>query len=78
MTPTKTSNPQNLIVRNLPAELSDSEKEDLLRHFGAVSVKILPSKRKPMVIAGFENEAIARNILYRLHQLDVLGKLLYF
>ena len=30
-----------LIVRHLPSSLDASEKEDLLKHFGAVSVKCM-------------------------------------
>ncbi|XP_044736119.1 RNA-binding region-containing protein 3-like [Chrysoperla carnea] len=64
---------QVLVIRNLPSDLSDANKEDLLRHFGAISVKIVTSKRKPIVFAKFETEAKARNVLFRLHQLEVLG-----
>lgn len=32
---------RTLLVRHLPAELTAAEKEDLLQHFGAVSVRVL-------------------------------------
>lgn len=32
---------RTLLVRHLPAELTAAEKEDLLKHFGAVSVRVL-------------------------------------
>lgn len=34
-------NSRTLLVRHLPAVLTASEKEDLLRHFGASSVRVL-------------------------------------
>lgn len=41
MKPTST-----LLVRHLPPDLTSDEKEELLKHFGAVQVKILSSKIK--------------------------------
>lgn len=35
---------RTLLVRHLPAELSAEEKEDLLRYFGAQSVRVLSDK----------------------------------
>lgn len=35
-----------LLIRHLPSELSHKEKEEFLRHFGAVDVKILGSENK--------------------------------
>lgn len=42
---------RTLLVRRLPAELSAAEKEDLLKHFGAVSVRVL-SDHGRLVSAG--------------------------
>ena len=39
---------KTLIVRHLPADLSREEKEDLLKYFGASSVRAL-SDRGPLV-----------------------------
>lgn len=41
MAPTRT-----LLLRHLPPDLSSYEKEELLKHFGAVHVKSLSSKIK--------------------------------
>ncbi|KFO26898.1 Alpha-amylase 1 [Fukomys damarensis] len=50
---------RTLLVRHLPAELSAEEKEDLLKYFGAQSVRVLSDK--------------GRLALTRLHQLKLLG-----
>ncbi|KDR17564.1 RNA-binding protein 40-like isoform X2 [Zootermopsis nevadensis] len=70
MKPTST-----LLVRHLPPDLTSDEKEELLKHFGAVQVKILSSKIKKsnILFARFESEAAATAALHRLHQLDILG-----
>lgn len=34
---------KTLLIRHLPAELSQDEKEDLLKYFGAKSVKVFPN-----------------------------------
>lgn len=64
-----------LLIRHLPPYFSIDEKEDLLKHFGAVHVKNLSSKIKKSntVFARFESEAAATAALHRLHQLDILG-----
>lgn len=64
-----------LRVKNLPKELSDTEKEEFLRHFGAVKVKIISSKakQKSIAFAKFETKEIAKAVLLRLHQLTVLN-----
>lgn len=41
MGPTRT-----LLLRHLPPDFSSTEKEELMKHFGAVHVKILSSKIK--------------------------------
>lgn len=35
---------KTLLVRHLPSELSREEKEDLLKYFGASSVRVLSTK----------------------------------
>lgn len=64
-----------LRVKNLPKELSDAEKEDFLRHFGAVKVKIITSKakEKSVAFAKFDSKEIAKAVLLRLHQLTILN-----
>lgn len=37
-----------LLVRHLPASLTSEEKEDLLRHFGAIRVRVM-GNRGPLV-----------------------------
>lgn len=62
-------------IKNLPKELSDAHKEDFIRHFGASKVKVLTSrvKEKSVVYAKFESDEIAKNVLFRLHQINVLN-----
>lgn len=44
----QTKKSRTLIVRHLPRELNRDEKEDLLKYFGASSVKVL-SEKGPLV-----------------------------
>lgn len=64
-----------LKVKNLPKDLTDAEKEDFLRHFGAIQVKIITSKAKERstAYAVFRSKAIAKNVMFRLHQAVVLN-----
>ncbi|XP_055001441.1 RNA-binding region-containing protein 3 isoform X2 [Sorex araneus] len=66
---------RTLLVRHLPAELSAAEKEDLLQHFGAQSVRVLSGqgRLKHTAFATFPNEKAAIKALTRLHQLKLLG-----
>ncbi|XP_035673824.1 RNA-binding region-containing protein 3-like [Branchiostoma floridae] len=70
----ETSN--TLIVRHLPAELSPADREDLLKHFGAESVKCMSDKgrMKHTAFATFTGHQTAEKALTRLHQLEVLGR----
>nr|XP_006816426.1 PREDICTED: RNA-binding protein 40-like [Saccoglossus kowalevskii] len=64
-----------LLVRHLPAELNKSEKEELLKHFGANEV-ICMSDKGPMknaAVAFFNDNTKATKALNRLHQLTVLN-----
>lgn len=38
--PVQTNSSKTLLIRRLPAELSQEEKEDLLKYFGAESVRV--------------------------------------
>lgn len=64
-----------LKIKNLPKELSDAHKEDFIRHFGASKVKVITSrvKEKSVVYAKFESQELAKNVLFRLHQINVLN-----
>ncbi|KAM5295022.1 RNA-binding region-containing protein 3 isoform 2-T4 [Glossophaga mutica] len=66
---------RTLLVRHLPAELTTEEKEDLLKYFGAQSVRVLSDKGrlKHTAFATFPNEKSAIKALTRLHQLKLLG-----
>ncbi|XP_006884539.1 PREDICTED: RNA-binding protein 40-like [Elephantulus edwardii] len=66
---------RTLLVRHLPAELTAEEKEDLLKYFGAQSVRVLSDKGrlKHTAFATFPNEGTALKALTRLHQLKLLG-----
>uniref|UniRef100_A0A8D0GWI4 RNA-binding region-containing protein 3 n=1 Tax=Sphenodon punctatus TaxID=8508 RepID=A0A8D0GWI4_SPHPU len=66
---------RTLLVRHLPAELSAPDKEGLLKHFGAVSVRVLSDvgRLKHTAFATFPNENAAAKALQRLHQLKLLG-----
>ncbi|KAJ8947180.1 hypothetical protein NQ314_008681 [Rhamnusium bicolor] len=64
-----------LKIKKLPKELSEAQKEDFARHFGATKVKVVTSrvKEKSVVYAKFESEEFAKNVLIRLHQIMVLN-----
>nr|XP_022903065.1 RNA-binding protein 40-like [Onthophagus taurus] len=64
-----------LRIKHLPPELSHSEKEDLLRHFGAQKVKIVTTtaKHKSVAFAQFESKEIAKSVLIRLHQIKIFN-----
>ena len=64
-----------LIIRHLPTELSDDDKQDLLKNFGAVRVRCFHSGRmKHTAFATFPNHASAESAIERLHQLDIFGR----
>ncbi|KAM6977312.1 RNA-binding region-containing protein 3 [Aplochiton taeniatus] len=65
---------KTLIIRHLP-NLTKEEKEDLLKYFGAVSVRVFSDKGvlKHTAFATFSSERSASKALNRLHQLQVLN-----
>ncbi|XP_031732577.1 RNA-binding region-containing protein 3 [Anarrhichthys ocellatus] len=65
---------KTLLIRHLPAELRQDEKEDLLKYFGAESVRVFSNtgRLKHAAFATFRSERSAAKALSRLHQLDVL------
>lgn len=62
-----------LLVRHLCSDLSPSEREDFLRHFGAQKVWFINSNGHT-AFASFTSIAAAEEALSRLHQLEILGK----
>ncbi|KAK2159369.1 hypothetical protein LSH36_154g07051 [Paralvinella palmiformis] len=64
-----------LIVRHLPTELSTEDKEDLLKHFGAVRVRCFGNKgsMKHTGFAFFASHSDAVLAMERLHQMELLG-----
>ncbi|CAC5371551.1 RNPC3 [Mytilus coruscus] len=64
-----------LLVRHLPSQLSNGDKEELLRHFGAVRVKVMGTRgaMKHTAFVTFSDSMAATKALNRLHQLEVLG-----
>lgn len=64
-----------LRVRNIPKELSETEIQDMLSHFGATKVKVIISKTKPRCVAfaKFDTKEIAKNVMLRLHQMTILN-----
>ncbi|CAI9726866.1 RNA-binding region-containing protein 3 [Octopus vulgaris] len=63
-----------LLVRHLPSQLTNEDKENLLFHFGAIRVKVLDNSMKHCAFATFSDEEAAKNALERLHQLEVFDK----
>eukprot|EP00063_Salmo_salar_P037970 XP_014012805.1 PREDICTED: RNA-binding protein 40 isoform X2 [Salmo salar] len=66
---------RTLIIRHLPADLSRDEKQDLLKYFGAVGVRVFSDKGvlRHTAFATFASEKSAAKALSRLHQLQILN-----
>lgn len=66
---------ETLLVRHLPSSLSEAEKTDLLKHFGADSVRCMRStgKLKNAAFATFPTQDAADCALERLHQCELMG-----
>ncbi|KAM8731481.1 RNA-binding region-containing protein 3 isoform 2-T6 [Acanthopagrus schlegelii] len=69
---------KTLLIRHLPAELSQDEKEDLLKFFGAETVRVFSNRGrlKHAAFATFGTEKSAARALSRLHQLEILDRTL--
>ncbi|XP_069369046.1 RNA-binding region-containing protein 3 [Paralichthys olivaceus] len=69
---------KTLLIRHLPSELSQEDKEDLLKYFGAESVRVFSNRGrlKHTAFATFRSEKSAEEALIRLHQLEVLDQTL--
>ncbi|XP_076577559.1 RNA-binding region-containing protein 3 [Chaetodon auriga] len=70
----QTNSCKTLLIRHLPAELSKDEKEDLLKYFGAETVRVFSNtgRLKHAAFATFRSEKSAERALSRLHQLEIL------
>ncbi|KAK3576477.1 hypothetical protein CHS0354_028526 [Potamilus streckersoni] len=64
-----------LVVRHLPADLTPTEKQDLLCHFGATHIRVMGTKgpMKHMAFAKFNGHKAAKLALSRMHQLEIMG-----
>lgn len=71
----QTKKGMTLIIRHLPGDLTREEKEDLLKYFGAVSVRVFSDKGvlKHTAFATYGSERSASKALKRLHQLKILN-----
>lgn len=67
-----------LKIKNLPKELTDAQKEDFARHFGASTIKVITSHStgRSIVFAKFENNEVATAVMHRLHQTRVLNNII--
>ncbi|XP_073344428.1 RNA-binding region-containing protein 3 isoform X2 [Pagrus major] len=74
----QTTSSKTLLIRHLPAELSQDEKEDLLKYFGAETVRVFSNRGrlKHAAFATFGSEKSAARALSRLHQLEILDRTL--
>lgn len=70
-----TSVEKTLLVRHLPSQLSDDDKQELFTHFGAVRVKVMGTKgaMKHTAFVTFNDTEAATKALNRLHQIEILG-----
>ncbi|XP_001635165.2 RNA-binding region-containing protein 3 [Nematostella vectensis] len=67
-----------LFVRHLPNVLSNADKEDFFKHFGARSVICMgrSGKMRDTAFVEFPDDTTASKALRRLHQLEILGSAL--
>lgn len=65
-----------LLIKHLPSDLKAEEQKDLIRHFGATTVKTMGNKgrMKHTAFATFASHDAAEKALRSMHQLDVLGR----
>lgn len=66
---------ETLLVRHLPSALSEAEKVDLLKYFGADTVRCMRTcgKLRNSAFASFPTADCAEYALGRLHQAELLG-----
>lgn len=66
---------ETLLVRHLPSALSDAEKVDLLKYFGADTVRCMRTagRLRNAAFATFPTADSAESALARLHQAELLG-----
>ncbi|XP_058837024.1 RNA-binding region-containing protein 3 [Topomyia yanbarensis] len=63
-----------LCIRNFPDSFSESDISEFLNHFGIGGAKFLKRRNKITTVISVQNEMLARNIINRLHQLQILSK----
>ncbi|CAL4113112.1 unnamed protein product, partial [Meganyctiphanes norvegica] len=67
--------PQSLKIWSFSSKLTKKDQSDLVKHFGAITVKYTRhAGREDAIIASFASESDCVWALGKLHQLDVLGK----
>ncbi|EEB14343.1 conserved hypothetical protein [Pediculus humanus corporis] len=71
-------NLDTLLIKHLPNDFNDEEKEKFLKYFGAKEVKCISSKRKKynIAFARFESIDAAKSVIHRLHQINIFGNFL--
>ncbi|KAI4806502.1 hypothetical protein KUCAC02_017326 [Chaenocephalus aceratus] len=74
----QTTSSKTLLIRHLPSDLSQGEKEDLLKYFGAETVRVFSNtgRLKHAAFASFRSDKSAAKALQRLHQLEILDQTL--
>lgn len=65
-----------LTIRNFPLLFNENDRQEFLRHFGAVRVRCLTRFKNlsNIIIADFGSNAQASQALHRLHQLEILTR----
>ncbi|KAK7072810.1 RNA-binding region-containing protein 3 [Halocaridina rubra] len=67
--------PKYIKVWSFEERLTNTDKEDLLRHFGASTIQHIPRHGKDKaVIASFDREEDCEYAMKKLHQQEILGK----
>ncbi|KAJ1532369.1 hypothetical protein ONE63_000970 [Megalurothrips usitatus] len=76
MSPTKGESSHTLLIRHLPREFSDIDKQEFLEHFGALTIKTICSggSKNEVVFATFPSPAATKAALLQLHQMEILGR----
>lgn len=62
----QTKKSKTLMIRHLPKELSRDEKEDLLKYFGASSVRVLSEKGPLVCYKIYKYKEMANCCVYNL------------
>jgi len=67
-----------LSVKNFPLLFNDNDRQEFLEHFGAIRIRCLSQFKNisNLIIADFGSTSQASQALKRLHQLEILSRLL--